>query len=662
MFTVRSRSGSSVMLCLAVLAMSQHARAQAGFTYPGTLGGMNSEATAVSADGTVVVGGSATPSTIVHAFRWTSGGGMVDLGNLGGAGSSQALGVSADGTVVVGNADSIAGGRAFRWTSGSGMVDLGTLGGSMSNALGVSGNGSVVVGWADLAGDANYHAFRWTSGGGMVDLGTLGGTNSFAQAASSDGSVVVGGAYVPAGTYHAFRWTSGGGMADLGTLGGTTSRANGVSGGGGVVVGWSYIAGMGAYRAFRWTSGGGMVDIGTLGGANSEASGVSADGKVVVGVSLNGSGTNRAFRWTSAGMQSVEDWLRAAGVSVPADITRRANAANADGSVVVGMLANNEAFIARVAGVGSGLVTLQDLQQSLNASSEGSNMALSSGNLLINGAHGRPLMRLVGEGQNTFWLAGDWGRDDHGSRHGDVGLAEIGLGRHFGIAQLNVSLGQTWAGQKHTLGGRTKVGGSYLLAEALIPVSRGFWATFGAYRHWGEADLKRGYLNAGVQTASKASPDTNTWGVRARVDWNDAINFAGTGFTPYADISYAKARVDGYTETGGGFPARFDSRTDKVTEFRIGLNAAKPLGGGLRLVGTLEATHRFEKERTNTSGEVLGLFGFDLPGERNKRDWLRAGMGIEGSVGGGVGSLSLNATTRGEMPNVWLAANWQKMF
>ena len=47
--------------------------------------------------------------------------------------------------------------------------------------------------------------------------------------------------------------------------------------------------------------------------------------------------------------------------------------------------------------------------------------------------------------------------------------------------------------------------------------------------------------------------------------------------------------MDAYTETSGGFPARFDARQDKSTGLRLGLNAVKPLTDGLNLVGTLEA-------------------------------------------------------------------------
>jgi probable HAF family extracellular repeat protein len=55
---------------------------------------------------------------------------MQDLGTLGGS-ESEALGVSADGSVVVGDARNAEGRwRAFRWTASGGMRDLGTLGGN----------------------------------------------------------------------------------------------------------------------------------------------------------------------------------------------------------------------------------------------------------------------------------------------------------------------------------------------------------------------------------------------------------------------------------------------------------------------------------------------------------------------------------------------------
>ena len=126
---------------------------------------------------------------------------MQDLGTLGGD-ESWAYGVSADGSVVVGWARNAAGrSRAFRWTEAGGMQDLGTLGGNSSWALGVSADGSVVVGWAYNA--AGYQrAFRWTAAGGMEDLNityahllTDGSELWTANAISPDGRYIVGKGY-----------------------------------------------------------------------------------------------------------------------------------------------------------------------------------------------------------------------------------------------------------------------------------------------------------------------------------------------------------------------------------------------------------------------------------------------------------------------------------
>src|SRR5262245_23616114 len=94
------------------------------------------------------------------------------LGSLPGEIDSLGMGVSADGSVVVGAAGS--GGnyhRAFRWTSGGGMEDIGVAG-LFAFAHAVSADGAVVVGVGDPDGGGNS-AFRWTFADGMVRLGTL---------------------------------------------------------------------------------------------------------------------------------------------------------------------------------------------------------------------------------------------------------------------------------------------------------------------------------------------------------------------------------------------------------------------------------------------------------------------------------------------------------
>lgn len=668
------------MLALLLTIFPAAAFSADGFSYPGALnGGPTSRAYGVSGDGGVVVGyapdGAAGNTN--RAYRWTQAGGLVSLGVLNGGTWSQAIGLSGDGGVVVGKAGDGAAGdaqRAFRWTQAGGLVSLGVLnGGNDSAANAVSGDGSVVVGYANdgAAGNA-LRGFRWTQAGGMVSLGVLnGGSQSYAADANSDGSVVVGYAMDGAAgnAQRAFRWTQVGGLVSLGSLNGGASVAKGVNADGSVVVGLGNDGAAGfAGRGWRWTQAGGMVSLGDLNGGNwSQASAVSGDGSVVVGYATNGTGGNvqRAFRWTQAGsMQSVEDWLRANGVTVPADVTNAAWGVNDDGSVVVGELTNSHGFIARVSPIGSGLVTLQDLQGSLSANSAAPAQAASLGGLALHGAHSRPLARRVDAGKSCVWTSGDLGRDDHGSRDGAFGLAEVGACHRFAAsAQGSLSVGRVASRQNLVADGRSDVAATYGMAELLANVpGTSLWPSLGLLYLGGEADARRGYLNAGAQDYSSGSPGIETAALRARLDWEDAARLGATTITPYGEVSFARTRIDGYTETGGGFPARFDARTEDATELHAGADAGHKLSSRVKLLSRLEAAHRFEKSGAATSGQVIGLFSFALPGQEIKRDWLRGGAGVDVKLGDGVVSAMLNATTQGADPSYWLNLGYQLAF
>lgn len=312
------------------------------------------------------------------------------------------------------------------------------------------------------------------------------------------------------------------------------------------------------------------------------------------------------------------------------------------------------------------LVTLATLSSSLVSSAAGVDATMANTNMLINGAHSRPLSRRVAVGKNTAWVAGDIGRDDHGSRSGSTGIAEIGAGYNFGPAQVNLTVGKTWANQNLTNNGDLDADGQYIMIEGIIPVSEshGLFATIGTYGHWGDADIQRGYINGtGAQDFSTASPDTHTWGVRARLDWENAFAVKSVDFSPYTDFSYSKSRMDGYTEAGGALPVRFDGRSDHSSELRVGLNATMPIKATkLNLVANIEAAHRFNDEGASSSGEVIGLFSFNLPGQDYQSSWLKAGLGLEGGIGNGRASLMLNGTTKSSMPSAWLAASYQLEF
>ena len=301
------RAPYALILVGGPLMIASHATAQS-FTGLGFLpGATTSNATAVSGDGTMVLGNGG------GGFVWTRATGVQNF-------PCCASGLNADGSVIVGYSGS--GYYAYVWNS-AGSVSLGVLPGDLeSQAAAVSADGSVVVGESD--NDYTYNAFRWTSAGGMINLG---GVNAHAAGVSADGAVVVGGSGVTA-----FRWTSAGGLEDLGGLmSGGESGATAVNADGSVVVGNASFKG-GAI-AFRWTSASGMVGLGAMpAGTYGSASAVSADGSVVVG-----SYSNRAFLWTDAwGVLDLQTFLAGLGLNLTGWTLTTANGISTDGLTIVG--------------------------------------------------------------------------------------------------------------------------------------------------------------------------------------------------------------------------------------------------------------------------------------------------------------------------------------
>ena len=111
---------------------------------------------------------------------------MTALPSFGGE-YNAATAVTADGSVIVGFSTSGSDGfvYAFRYTVATNEIEnLGTLGGTYSFAYGVSDDGLTVAGNSTLEDNASARAFRFDTGSGMTNIGTLGG-DSFAQGMSA---------------------------------------------------------------------------------------------------------------------------------------------------------------------------------------------------------------------------------------------------------------------------------------------------------------------------------------------------------------------------------------------------------------------------------------------------------------------------------------------
>jgi probable HAF family extracellular repeat protein len=216
-------------------------------------------ARAVNGTGTVVGNASTGGSDIGHAVRWQAGV-PLDLGTLGAGDYSDARGVNATGvTVGVSHTDggSLLAVHAFRYTSAAGMVDL-TPTADDAHAEGINDAGQI-VGWRE------GRAYRLT-GTTFTDLGVAAGfTASFAYAINSSGQVA---GHVISGTGNSekiFRYTNGA-MVVLGGLG-EFNRALGINTAGDV-VGYGLPV-LGLRQGFVYTDANGMQGLNQLVDLNS---------------------------------------------------------------------------------------------------------------------------------------------------------------------------------------------------------------------------------------------------------------------------------------------------------------------------------------------------------------------------------------------------------
>lgn len=206
-----------------IAGSSEATNPMVSYGFIGTFGGINSigslqvagnsEARGVNSAG-VVVGSSGG-----SAFTWSQSSGMQDIGNLIGGAQIQftpqtsAYGIN-DSNVVVGGAQTASGvEHAFIWSPGTGMTDIGTLaGGGSSYALSINNNGAV-VGMSDNCGGCGQNGFLWTKEDGMQSLGDLGVPFSFAWDIN-DFNQIVGASYSSKGQ-RATLWTKETGLQDI---------------------------------------------------------------------------------------------------------------------------------------------------------------------------------------------------------------------------------------------------------------------------------------------------------------------------------------------------------------------------------------------------------------------------------------------------------------
>lgn len=253
-----------LVLCILLLVAAIPGDAAPQYTIAdlGTLGGDTSFASSINDVGQVVGGSETVPNNDGHAFLYTPGDGMTDLGVLTGFWESGALGINSLGQVAGFSRVPWGITHAFLYMPGSGMTDLGTLGGNHSVGYAVN-NAGEVVGYSSTG--SYYHAFRYSAETALTDLGTLPGCR-FSYAMDINDTGAIAGYSSTNQTYpaypRAFLYTPSAGMADLGSLPGYSEIFAVAVNNLGQVTGYAWTT-TGNYRSFIYTPGVGMADLGT---------------------------------------------------------------------------------------------------------------------------------------------------------------------------------------------------------------------------------------------------------------------------------------------------------------------------------------------------------------------------------------------------------------
>jgi len=627
-------------------------------------------------DGSTIVGSSSVTSvwassvmSTPEAFKWTEGEGITLLGDLNdGSIYSTATAVNADGTIVVG-AYSLTSredfpltiredAQAYWWSAKTGKISIGKLDGdSYSTAYDVSGNGQVVVGGSYEID--SLQAFKWTKADGITALGKLDGyEHSVAGSINSDVNMIVGASYN---------------------------------------IDWELLSVGDLFNAFSsqatlWSSTTGTVGLGYLhtDSVSSWASAITPDGEVVIGASSQvieitspisvlaetttyTTGTTEAFRWTEAkGMQSIGEWLSDSGYEVPSNTTLQSPiGVSDDGTVIIGngALVTEDGVTTQIRGPwvargDRGFISVADFTESFTTTASIPKISLSMPTMALHGAHHLPLLsqkKLSGE--NCAWINGDFA--NYHEKKADSTLVEAGFCKDLEEStRAGLGIGKSKANQTLDYSGSSEIDGKYLLLELDHQVQDSPMLLSATLLHgnW-DAGINRGYLNAGTEDQSRGSTSIKATAIRARVDWRELYSLGGVTFTPKIEYTLTRSHVDGYTETTGGFPARFDPQSHTARESRIGLIIEKDLDAQTTVRGITEAVHRFDKNGANFSGEVVGLFPFSIPGSENRQDWIRLGGEIDHQIDkDSFVSFSLMRSSKGEDADVSGAVSWKGNF
>lgn len=583
----------------------------------------------LSNDGTRVGGAYQDGSSYYHAFYYD---GSMHIIDAPAATHTYVYGLSADGsTLLVKDAFS----HAYTWNNGTFTQLDETTPGNVVTPKAVSTDGSVVVGTQYDVGSGITYAGRWTNGA-YQDLGGLApGLSSYATLVSSDGNVVAGQSNTSANTAESFIWKSGT-MTSLGTVANSYSFPMAMKNDGTVVAGFNEDNTTFTDTPYYWTASGGMksfaqiltdkgVDLTGWDLNNYAGMFMSADGKTVLTTGIY-NGDYQVYLFTPQG-----------GLITPQELQTSLMPATAPAQQVQAAVNSNfsqNMFVARNALS----VYLKPPAQPAPAFLA-SNDAARPANLqdIAPAAGGDdivalPLSQPAGvQWRHATYATGSFGGSLGGSEQQLTGNATAGVitqvEQHTAIG---VGVMASDDRQDTHLGGdsTTRAGGVSIMAAHEDPSGWNSYATLSGAAL--DITSKRNYLNGASVDSSKG--DTNGYVVSAAVKtgYEMRVHEKAT-VMPYVQVDAAHSVIDGYSETGGAFPATVGDRSDNYLATRTGIEISHDVGPGFTVRGQTAWGHRL----TDMGSVVASAGGVTVavPDNDSGRDWAEFGLGLNKQLG-----------------------------
>jgi hypothetical protein len=409
---------------------------------------------------------------------------------------------------------------------------------------------------------------------------------------------------------------------------------------------------------------------------------MSADGNVIVGTEYDNGGfgllmsasvsAGTVFYWSEAdGIQSITDWIEGNGGTVPLSYTiDEASGLSADGSVVVGSGYYNNSVIYQWLARGNGFLsdTAAFDQSVIQAGSASVSSALAATNLALDGAHHRSLLDMGLQVSPTGWFTwstADAAKNDYTDT--SIVLAETGIGRDIGDYRVGFAIGTSKTKQDWDLGGNATFTGDYVLAEIAraFPIAGGssIHASVLGYYATYNSQLNRAYASGGGTDISSGSPDLKSSALKAKIDWVDAAKYGEVMMSPYAALVLSNATVDGYTETGGAFPATYGKSSSDSGNVRIGAAFTFNASESVPMRLGIEGVHQFDNNADAVVGNVDDLYAFNLAGEDSKSNWARLTLDADYEISSTTvltGGLSMS--TQGSQPTIGLTIGLKAAF